>query len=267
MRASMTMSASLVALSMAFVAVPARADSADATCEVRKDGDTQRGASGPCTFSQRQGYIDLDLKNGNQVSLSPKGGSGNYKDQNGNKVTRSINGDTQVFRWESGKKIIVTYRSAPPAANNNRAPRDVSDLVGMRGSSVDGELEQRGYSFIKKVGIAQFWWNRDTKSCISVAFDDGKVSDIQGTAAGDCGHAGGDHSQTNGALVPGAPAAAQNACAARGDEIWVLQAGSTVPVKAVDYGQGNYEITVAAGNRQANCSVNARGNISDFLPQ
>jgi hypothetical protein len=48
-----------------------RADSADANCEVRKDGDKQGGKSGPCTFGQRQGYVDIDLRNGDTISLSP----------------------------------------------------------------------------------------------------------------------------------------------------------------------------------------------------
>ena len=33
----------------------ANADTAEANCEVRKDGERQGGKSGPCTFGQRQG--------------------------------------------------------------------------------------------------------------------------------------------------------------------------------------------------------------------
>src|SRR5512139_2020327 len=47
------------------------ADTAEVTCEVRKEGETRKGASGPCTFSQRQGYITLRLKNGDSFDLSP----------------------------------------------------------------------------------------------------------------------------------------------------------------------------------------------------
>ena len=92
----------------------AKADTADATCEVRKDGDKQKGKSGPCTFGQRQGYIDIDLKNGDTISLSPVGnGPGKYKDQNGNKVTRtSATSSGMDFKWESGKKLTVTYVSS-----------------------------------------------------------------------------------------------------------------------------------------------------------
>ena len=43
-----------VALAMSGWTHFAQADSLEATCEVRKDGDKQKGRSGPCTFGQRQ---------------------------------------------------------------------------------------------------------------------------------------------------------------------------------------------------------------------
>jgi hypothetical protein len=104
----------MAALVGAALAHQGRADTADATCEVRKDGDKQKGKSGPCTFGQRQGYIDIDLKNGDTISLSPVGnGPGKYKDQNGNKVTRtSATTSGMDFKWENGKKLTVTYVSS-----------------------------------------------------------------------------------------------------------------------------------------------------------
>ena len=59
----------------------ARADTAAATCEVRKDGEKQGGKSGPCTFGQRQGNIDIDLRNGDTYSLSPGSKANHYHDQ------------------------------------------------------------------------------------------------------------------------------------------------------------------------------------------
>lgn len=86
------------------------ADNAEAMCEVRKDGDTKKGASGPCDFSQRQGYIDIDLRNGDKYSLSPTDKPDHFKDQKKNKVVRkSATATSQEFRWEGGKKIIVTF--------------------------------------------------------------------------------------------------------------------------------------------------------------
>jgi hypothetical protein len=69
-----------------------------------------RGASGPCKFSQRQGYIDLDLRNGETYSLSPGGQPNHFKDQKGNKVVRTqAGGNTQEFKWDGGTKVVVTF--------------------------------------------------------------------------------------------------------------------------------------------------------------
>ena len=102
----------------------ALADSAAAHCEVRNHGETKKGPSGPCTFSQRQGHINLDLENGDSYSLTPAGQQGHYRDQKGNKVVRTLSGgDTQEFKWDGGRKIVLTYTSgdtsggAGPAAS------------------------------------------------------------------------------------------------------------------------------------------------------
>ena len=63
----------------------------------------------PCTFSQRQGYINLNLRNGDSYSLDPTDRQGQYRDQKGNKVTRTITGNREEFKWEGGKKVIVRF--------------------------------------------------------------------------------------------------------------------------------------------------------------
>ena len=111
---------------------PARADTADANCEIRKDGDKQKGKSGPCTFSQRQGYIDIDLKNGDTVALRPTDKANHFKDQHGNKVVRTQSGGNfQSFKWENGKHINVTLY----APTHDGAPPQV--MVGTNG---EGEV-------------------------------------------------------------------------------------------------------------------------------
>src|SRR5512140_3276602 len=98
----------------------AHADTAEATCEVRKDGDTQRGKSGPCTFSQRQGFIDIDLKNGETLSLSPGNGAEQSRDQRGNKAHRvSAGSHSQEFKWEGGKHVTVTFLGSHQGDNYN----------------------------------------------------------------------------------------------------------------------------------------------------
>jgi hypothetical protein len=116
----------------------AMADSAAANCEVRKDGDTWKGASGPCTFSQRQGNINLALSNGDSYSLTPSDKQGQYRDQKGIKVVRTLSGDTQEFKWDGGKKIIVTYTGASgAAASTGTSGPDSFDTV--CGVMVDGK--------------------------------------------------------------------------------------------------------------------------------
>jgi hypothetical protein len=119
--------AAVVALA-ALVATPARADSSEATCEVRKDGDTRKGTSGPCTFSQRQGYIDVDLRNGETISLRPGNQANNFKDQKGNKVVRTqAGGNTHVYKWDNGKKLTVTFDAASSSSGGGgRGGSDVS---------------------------------------------------------------------------------------------------------------------------------------------
>ena len=110
MKTSTTLSLSLLAVCLLAGIGGVRADSTDATCDVRKDGDKQKGKSGPCTFSQRQGYISIDLKNGDTISLSPAGAANHYRDQNSNKVTRTSAGTTGMsLKWENGKHIQVTW--------------------------------------------------------------------------------------------------------------------------------------------------------------
>ena len=120
MKTSTVLSAVALALSITVCTQTARADTRDATCEVRKDGDKQQGKSGHCTFGQRQGYIDIDLKNGDTVALRPANNPDHFKDQHGNKVVRTQSGgNSQVFKWENGKRISVTL-NAPTYNYNNK---------------------------------------------------------------------------------------------------------------------------------------------------
>jgi hypothetical protein len=120
----------------------ASADSAAATCEVRKDGDKQKGKSGPCTFGQRQGYIDIDLKNGDTVSLSPANQANHFKDQHGNKVVRTRStANSQEFRWENGKYVTVHFNPS----NQHSGGYNPGYGAGAYGNSGQSSEYQRGY--------------------------------------------------------------------------------------------------------------------------
>ncbi len=201
MKARITLASCLLGLGLTAVFSPAHADSSGANCEVRKDGDKNKGASGPCTFSQRQGYVDLDLRNGNTFSLSPGAKANHYKDQHGNKVVRSMNGNEQVYKWENGKKIIVTFPPAHQTYNQSGAAHksyepgetapELADLVGANGGQAEGQLESRGYVYKSgsTSGDSKFtnWYNRSTGRCVTIRTSDGRYQSIVQAPPFDCG--------------------------------------------------------------------------------
>jgi hypothetical protein len=110
MKTPVFLSASLVAIAMSAVSSPAFADSAEATCQLRGPGS--KGLSVSCTFSQRQGYIDVTLQNGGTYSFSPGKDSSHYTDNKGERVDRTLLvGDSQEFRWKDGRTLTVTYKA------------------------------------------------------------------------------------------------------------------------------------------------------------
>ena len=112
MKASIVIAAAILTLGAAISIQVAQADTRQANCEVRKDGEKKKGKSGACTFGQRQGYIDIDLRNGDVYNLRPGNQANHFKDQKGNKVVRTISsGNTQEFKWEGGTRMIITFAS------------------------------------------------------------------------------------------------------------------------------------------------------------
>jgi len=63
----------------------------------------------------------------------------------------------------------------------------LGDLIGARGSSAESELQARGYKLKGHLGSAALWWNPNTKSCVSVAVDEGRVQSITNAPKRDCG--------------------------------------------------------------------------------
>lgn len=77
----------------------------------------------------------------------------------------------------------------------------MGDLIGVRGSSLDGALEGRGYKLATSKGVAQMWWNSSTKKCVSVVVDNGRASSIESASAKDCGHSGGGNDAVAGVVA------------------------------------------------------------------
>ncbi|MDH4166792.1 MAG: hypothetical protein OEY13_14260 [Gammaproteobacteria bacterium] len=132
MKAPIIIAAAILALGAAISIQVAQADTRRANCEVRKDGEKKKGRSGACTFGQRQGYIDIDLRNGVVYSLRPGNRANHFKDEKGNNVVRTnSSGNVQEFKWEGGTRVIITFYGDD----------------GSRDNQVNGSAEyQRGYN-------------------------------------------------------------------------------------------------------------------------
>ena len=150
MKALLAFSTSVLLLGALVAPQPARADSADANCEVRKDGDKQGGKSGPCTFGQRQGYVDIDLRNGDTISLSPANQANHYRDQKGNKVVRTMQGQDQVYKWPN--KTITVRFAGGASTHSSGGFGNLQDMVNGRwvGAEVEEEMARRGYKSVSE---------------------------------------------------------------------------------------------------------------------
>lgn len=109
MNAKLKLTAGIAIALLAGWSNAALADEAQANCDVREHGEKKKGQSGPCLFSQRQGYIDIRLNNGKTYSLSPQNKANTFKDQDGKKVERTeASGNEHKYKWEH-KNITVTF--------------------------------------------------------------------------------------------------------------------------------------------------------------
>jgi hypothetical protein len=103
-------------------AAAANADTVDARCDVFPKGDDKATFSGLCSFSQRQGYITIDLKNGTTYELSPSGDKpGNYVDKDGKPAYREsgLGKLGQIYRL-SKQSLYVYWDTAPFNKNGSK---------------------------------------------------------------------------------------------------------------------------------------------------
>jgi len=181
------LTATVVAVAALGWLAPARADTSDAMCEVRKGGDVKEGRSGSCEFSQRQGNIWMDLRNGETWELKPTNRANEYRDQKGNRVKRSFDGDSQIYKWEN-KKITVTFPRSYRNDNyhhDNRygsgsnaygqTPSGLRDMVNGRyvGGEVSDEMQRRGYRSIRDEvsGAEVYSYYKGHGDCVTVRLD------------------------------------------------------------------------------------------------
>jgi hypothetical protein len=94
-------SVALLSLAGLLAGLPAQADTVKARFDVLPKGGDRATSAGLCTFSQRQGFVSIQLKNGQSFELSPQVDKPNtYLDVNGSRrlanlriVARSTSAD------------------------------------------------------------------------------------------------------------------------------------------------------------------------------
>lgn len=186
-----------VALAIASLSFPVsvKADTVNARCDVFPKGEDRATSSGPCTFSQRQGAVSIQLENGNSYDLRPSGNQpGNYRDQNGDAAYRQTGlGDRgQIYRL-ANESIFVYWDTSANRQNsgnrNRRAARRqpeagttvsrLSDLVGARAGQAENTVKKRGYRWVKSDDSGySYWLEGKTNYCVTIQTDQGRYQSI-----------------------------------------------------------------------------------------
>jgi len=127
------------------------------------------------------------------VNGSPSYGSftrGNYLSLGGatSSVTRNGSGITTT-RTDNGERINYSKNSWG-GGNNGGGYVNVNDLIGIRASSGESELQNRGFRNTRGYKSSNksytIWWNGNVRQCIRVTTEDGRYSDIISTSDYSC---------------------------------------------------------------------------------
>ena len=167
----------LIVVSASF-SLPAKADTVKARCDVYPKGEDHTKNVGICTFSQRQGFVSIQLANGKRYELKPVGDqAGNYLDQNGKAAYRQSGlGDRgQIYRLAT--ESIYVYWDTNISGNNTSPKvtatnRGLSTLKAQKASNqikvhrqptIKSEAPQYGIDG-DKVTVINCVQDKDTKS-------------------------------------------------------------------------------------------------------
>ncbi len=124
MNVSRSFLATTLAIASLSLAVSVKADTVQARCDVYPKGEDRATSSGPCTFSQRQGAVGIQLRNGKRYDLVPVGNNpGNYRDQNGRAAYRQAGlGDRGLIFRLANESIFVYWTNAASPQPSQPAP-------------------------------------------------------------------------------------------------------------------------------------------------
>ena len=112
MRVRTILTATVAALTSVGISFAAKADTVAAHCDIYAPGDSYPSLSHNCTFSQRQGFVGVQLDSGRRYDFSPVGDQpGNFVDENGSAVYRQagLGTDGQIFQLPDGAKLYVYW--------------------------------------------------------------------------------------------------------------------------------------------------------------
>lgn len=112
----------------------ASADTVEARCDVFPKGSDKASSSGLCSFSQRQGYISIQLKDGTRYELSPSGDKpGTYVDQNGKPAYRQSGLGNRGHIYRLAKQSLFIYWDPAPY-NENKSDSKSETEAGSKGA-------------------------------------------------------------------------------------------------------------------------------------
>jgi hypothetical protein len=182
----------------------AQADTINSRCDIYPKGEDKASSVLNCTFSQRQGFITIQLKNGMTYELTPKEANNQYTDQNGNSVIREIDGNTFIFRFQNESVYVYQGEKAPSPSYSNsshsqgktpqnlygKTPNNLKDLVDAKAGQAEGELIGRGYTYHNTVtfdgGKSAYYIEDKTGYCVEVGTVEGRYSSIVYNSSDKC---------------------------------------------------------------------------------
>ncbi|MDZ8183568.1 MAG: hypothetical protein RMX96_01725 [Nostoc sp. ChiSLP02] len=209
MKLQTSLVATIFSLASIAISLPVKADTVNARCDVYPKGEDRATSSTPCTFSQRQGAIGIELQNGKRYDLRPVGNKpGNYQDRDGRPAYRQSGlGDRgQIYRL-ANESIYVYWDTAPFRQNSGRTNHrrsstssshpdagtsvsGLSDLVGARAGQAENSVKERGYRFFKSSpsadAVYSYWREANTNYCVTIRTEQGRYQSIAYATPLDC---------------------------------------------------------------------------------
>jgi len=114
---------------------PVAADTVDARCDVYPKGEDRATSTGPCQFSQRQGFVSIQWQDGKRYDLRPDAEvAGNYTDQHGKQAYRQSGLGEEGLIFRTAHESVYVYWDAStvqamnhPDPNSPTAPYTTAD--------------------------------------------------------------------------------------------------------------------------------------------